>query len=160
MLEKKISYEDFNGNKVTETFYFHMSKDDVAEFKYRKDGSDIVDVISRIMSTENVRGVLDILKELARAGVGRKGEIQGRSVFIKDQEAKDLLFYTDAYSELMMELIENPTAASDFIAGMLPKDMAKNMREATKGEELHNLSKEEIANKMRELQELQQKTND
>ena len=60
----------------------------------------------------------------------------------------------------MMELIENPNAASDFIAGMLPKDMAKNMREATKGEDLHNLSKEEIANKMRELQELQQKTND
>lgn len=160
MIEKVITYEDYNGEKVTDTFHFHMNKDDVAEFKYRKDGSDIVDVIARIMSTENVRGVLDILKELARSGVGRKELIEGKAVFVKDDMARTLLFSTDAYSELMFELIEKPEAAADFIAGMLPKDLAKHMREASKGEDLQNLSKDQIAAKMRELQELQQKSDD
>lgn len=160
MLSKEITYEDYTGNKVKETFYFHMNKADVAEFKYRKDGSDIVDVLSRIMSDENVRGVLDMLKDLARHGVGRKINVDGKERFVKDDEARSALFDTDAYSELMFELIDKPEYAAKFIAGMLPKDLAKSMEEASEGEDLKNMSKEEIANKMRELQELQSKTED
>ena len=127
MLQKTIKYEDYNGNQVSKDFWFHMNKADIAEFKYRKDGSDMVDVISRIMANENIRGILDILKEIARASVGRKSEDGSR--FIKDDEARSELFDTDAYSELMYELLSDERNAADFIQGILPKDVAKQVEQ-------------------------------
>lgn len=153
MLQKTIKFEDYNGNEVKQDFWFHMNKADIAEFKYRKDGSDMVDVISRIMTNENIRGVLDILKEIARAAVGRKSEDGSR--FIKDDEARSALFDTDAYSELMYELLSNPDYAADFIQGILPKDMAKQVEQTKEEYDVHNMTKEQIAAKMRELHEQQ-----
>lgn len=153
MLQKTIKFEDYNGDQVTKDFWFHMNKADIAEFKYRKDGSDMVDVISRIMTNENIRGVLDILKEIARSAVGRKSEDGSR--FIKDDEARSELFDTDAYSELMYELLSNPDYAAEFIQGILPKDVAKQVEQTKNENDIHNMSKEEIAAKMRELQEQQ-----
>lgn len=153
MLQKTIKFEDYNGNSVSQDFWFHMNKADIAEFKYRKDGSDMVDVISRIMTTENIRGVLDILKEIARAAVGRKSEDGTR--FIKDDEARSELFDTDAYSELMYELLSNENNAAKFIQGILPKDMAKQVEQTKEEYDVHNMTKEQIAAKMRELQEQQ-----
>lgn len=154
MISKEVTYEDYNGKTVKKTFHFNLNKSDAMEFKYRKDGSDIVDVISRIMADENIRGILDILKELARSSVGRKVETDGEVRFIKDDEARSQLFDTDAYSELMFELLDKEENAANFITGMLPKDMVKNMEEITDGKDMKNMSKDEIAKKMRELEEL------
>lgn len=153
MLQKTIKYEDYNGNQVSKDFWFHMNKADIAEFKYRKDGSDMVDVISRIMANENIRGILDILKEIARASVGRKSEDGSR--FIKDDEARSELFDTDAYSELMYELLSDERNAADFIQGVLPKDVAKQVEQTKEDYDVKNMTKEQIATKMRELQEQQ-----
>lgn len=158
MIEKKIKFADYNGKTVTKTFTFHMNKADIAEFKYRKDGSDIVDLIKKIMETENVRGVFDMLKEIARSSVGRRSEDGAR--FIKDDEARSELFDTDAYAELLMELIEKPNAASNFIAGILPEDLAKKVRASASSDDLQNLSKEELLRKMQELEDSKKESNE
>lgn len=148
MIEKKITFENYNGETVTETFAFHMSKADIADFTFSGDGSDIVDSLAKVVETEDVKKIFEILKALAMASVGRKNEAGTR--FIKDDEARSALFDTDAYSELLMELLQVEDAAADFIKGILPKDLSEKIESSTEGE-LKDLSKEELLKRFRDL---------
>ena len=38
MLIKAITYEDFNGEKKTKNFYFHLSKFEITKMQFQEDG--------------------------------------------------------------------------------------------------------------------------
>lgn len=157
MIKKTLTYEDYNGNKVTKDFWFHINKAEAAKFRFSKDGTDIVDGLSKIMSAENmnVRYILDMFEDLVRMGIGRKSEDGSR--FQKSDEIAAELFETEAYSEIFGEMIEDADFAAKFISGMLPKDLAESFNKAQSENDVKNMTREELAQKMRELQEQQKK---
>lgn len=121
MLKKTISYEDYNGNNVTESFYFHLSKPELIELEVDYDGG-LATAINRIVETDNNKELIAIFKRIISLAYGIKSDDGKR--FMKSDDIRDDFLSSAAYSELFMELATEADAAAEFIKGLLPSDMA------------------------------------
>lgn len=146
MLKRNITYEDFNGKTITETFYFNLSKAELVEMEYNYKNGFAAE-IEAISKAEDNKSLIAIFKDLILRAYGEKSEDGKR--FVKNDELREQFSQTAAYSELFMELATNDKAASDFISGIIPKDMSEAVEEEIK----KNKTTAEIAAEMRELNE-------
>lgn len=125
MLKKTIEYTDYNGTKRTEDFYFNLSKAEIAEMELEIPGGMTV-MLQRITAAQDTPSLVKIFKDLILRSYGVKSDDGKR--FIKSQQLKDEFSQTEAYSELFMELATNAEAASAFVNGILPSDVAKETK--------------------------------
>lgn len=126
MLKKTITYPDLDGNPVTEDFYFNLSKAEIAEMELsHKDG--LSGYLNTIVESQDGSEIIATFKTIIATSVGVRSEDGKR--FIKNDEIRDNFLQTNAYSELFMELATNAEAAAEFIRGIVPADLAKNMVE-------------------------------
>lgn len=124
MLKKTITFEDFNGNSITEDFYFNLSKAEIAEMELsQEDGFGAY--LQTIVDSKNGNEIISTFKKIITTALGRRSE-DGRR-FVKSQEIIDDFLQTDAYSVLFMELITNPEASGTFVSSIVPQDLAKDM---------------------------------
>lgn len=126
MLKKTITYEDYDGNKRTEEFFFNLSKAEVVDWLTTTGGYTIDKVVEKLIKTENAKEIMDIFKDLIYRSYGEKS-LDGRR-FIKSKEVKDNFIETEAYSALYMELIGDAKAAAEFFNGIIPKDMSEDIK--------------------------------
>lgn len=126
MLKKTITYDNFNGERVTEHFFFHLSKAELVELEMSYDGG-LSEMLTKIVAAEDSKSIIAEFKKIVLGAYGQKSP-DGRR-FIKNQQLRDEFESTEAYSELFMELITNTDAAIEFINGVIPKNLAE---EATK----------------------------
>lgn len=120
MLRKDIQYTDFNGQKRTDSFYFNLTKAELAEMEFSK-REGLSTVAQQIIEAEDTREILEIFKMIVRVSVGKKSE-DGRR-FVKNEDIIGELFDSNAYSELFMELVQDADAAAKFIRGVVPEDL-------------------------------------
>jgi len=120
MLKKTIKFEDFDGNEVVEDFYFNISRAEVAEMELSKEGGWST-WLTKIGESNDASAVLNEFKLIIESSVGRRSEDKRR--FIKDDEARAAFFESNAYDALLWEMLTEPTAAVDFVKGVLPKDV-------------------------------------
>jgi hypothetical protein len=124
MFKRDITYEDFSGEKITETFYFNLTKTEIVELEVDfKEG--LRDAISRIVKTEDRKEIVTIFKRIILLAYGIKSEDSKR--FIKNDTLREEFSQSAAYDELFMELATDENAAAAFINGIVPKDIAKEM---------------------------------
>lgn len=128
MLKKTITFEDFEGNKRTEDFYFNLSKAELAEMQMSRQGG-FTDWIQKVIDARDNTTLFATIKDFVLKSVGVKSP-DGRR-FIKNDEIRTEFEQTDAFSELMMELMGNETAFSTFCQGIVPKDISGKMSEAS-----------------------------
>ena len=119
MLIKTITYTDFLGHQRTEDFYFNYSKSDVNRLVMStKEG--LMDFLKRITREEDRTKMFGFIEEFI---LGAYGEISpdGRQ-FIKNEALSTAFKQTNAYAELIEEMIEGGDQAfSDFIKAVIPK---------------------------------------
>lgn len=132
MLKKVISYTDYDGNERKETFYFNLSKAEIAEMELSTSGG-LAQMIQKIIDEKDSPRIVQIFKDLILRSYGEKSPDGKR--FVKSKELSDGFAQTEAYSELFMELASNADAASAFINGIVPADVA----EAAKKENIPKL---------------------
>ena len=150
MITKSVKYEAPNGATVVKDFTFHLNKAEIAELQFREDGSTFDDIIIKISQDDtNVRAVLDIIKEIVVASIGRLSD--DGEYFIKDEQAINALLQTDAYSELLFDLISSPESVALFVKGLLPKSLASEYDKTLNNTDLNNLTEEELKAKLAEL---------
>jgi hypothetical protein len=130
MLRKVIEFEDFDGEKVTEVFYFNISRAEVAELELAKEGG-WSQWLTKIGESNDASAVLQEFKKIIEASIGRRSLDNRR--FIKDQEAKDAFFQSNAYDALLWEMLTDPQASVNFVKGVLPQELVEA---SEKGEEL------------------------
>jgi len=128
MFKKTIMYEDFNGNKKTQDFYFHMSKAEMLALAASND--DMQARIRRIIEANDGAAILQEFRELIKMACGVRSADGER--FIKDAEAQSTLLDSPAFDELLMELATNAGAASEFVQQLIPEKMQKEMQEQLK----------------------------
>jgi len=121
MLKREITFEDFNGEKVTETLWFHLSKSEMIEMDANHEGG-LEATIKRIMKTNDRQGLVREFQNLLLLAYGQKSE-DGRK-FIKSDALREEFKQTAAYDAMFMELATDDKAAANFMKGILPKDMA------------------------------------
>ena len=122
MIKKTVTYKDYNQVERTEDFYFNLSKAEVMEMEMSTSGG-LAEMITRIVAAQDQPAIIKIFKDLILKAYGEKSPDGKR--FIKSDELSTAFSQTEAYSQLFMELATDAEAASAFVNGIVPADMAK-----------------------------------
>ena len=80
-------------------------------------------MIQRVVAAQDAPSIIKVFKDLVLKAYGVKSPDGKR--FIKSKELSDEFSQTEAYSELFMKLATDADAASKFINGIVPADMAQ-----------------------------------
>lgn len=127
MLKKTITYDDLDGNQITEDFYFNLTKAEIAEMELSQDGG-LSEHLQKIVETADGGEIIRTFKQIVLSAYGQRSEDGKR--FIKSPELSQEFAQTEAYSELFMELVTNADASSAFIRGIVPSSLSEKIEEA------------------------------
>lgn len=122
MLKKTITYTDYNGTERKEDFYFNLTEAEIMEMEMGTTGG-LAEMINRIVAAQDAPAILRLFKDLVLKAYGVKSA-DGKQ-FIKSDELATAFSQTEAYSILFMELATDADAASKFINGIVPNDVAQ-----------------------------------
>lgn len=120
MIEEKLTYTDYNGNERTESFYFNLTRAELAEMELSTEGGYAA-MLEKIIAAKDQPTLIKIFKELILKTYGKKST-DGRR-FIKSKEISDEFSQTEAYSDLFMTLATDAQKASEFVNGVMPKNL-------------------------------------
>lgn len=137
MLKKTISYVDYDGNQRKEDYYFNLSKAELVEMQVSEAGG-LEKTIQKIIDEQDNKKLVALFKDLITKAYGEKS-LDGKR-FIKNQEITEAFIQSAAYSDLFMELTTNTDKASEFIIGLLPKDLADEVSKELTKEELKQVN--------------------
>lgn len=124
MLKREITYEDFNGDTVTDTVYFNLTRTEIVELQLTYDGG-LEETIKKIIRSEDLQALIAEFKHIVLLSFGEKSADGKR--FVKNDDIREAFSQTAAYDALFMELATNENAAADFIKGIIPADMTKEV---------------------------------
>lgn len=124
MLKRSIKYEDFNGNEVTEDFYFNISKPELIDLEVEH-AEGFKEMIEKIIATNDRKGLIEQFKKIVLLAYGEKSDDGKR--FVKNEWIREAFSQTPAYETLFMELATNDGAAVEFLTGVLPRDLRGEM---------------------------------
>lgn len=126
MYKETIKYTDYDDNEREEDFYFNLNKAELTEMQMSTEGG-LEKRIQKIVSSQNGKEIMALFKEIILKAYGVKSDDGKR--FIKNQEIRDEFEQSEAYSELFMKLVTDADAAQKFINGIIPKDIANQIKE-------------------------------
>lgn len=128
MLAKKITYTDYNGAERTETFYFYISRAELMEMQMTHPGG-YAEYLQSIVDAKDEASLFKTFKTLIANAYGEKSE-DGKH-FRKSEEISNAFLQSEAYSELLTELVTSADAAAAFVNGIMP---TMNLSESEKAE--------------------------
>lgn len=120
MLKKTIKYTDFEDNVREETFCFNISRAELAMMENSELGG-FRKKLERIVNAQDNVAIMEVLREIIHKSVGEVSP-DGRR-FVKSEEIARAFEETEAYSELIVELLSDEEKAAEFINGIMPKEI-------------------------------------
>lgn len=129
MIKETIEYTDFNGNVLVEDFYFNMTKDELIQLG-AKTGNSLEQRINDLIVSENMAEIYDIFRTIVLDAYGEKSD-DGRR-FVKSKELSEEFAQTNAFSELIFKMINDPEYATKFMEGLMPKDILDEVKKMEK----------------------------
>ena len=127
MLKRAITYENFNGDTVTDTLYFNLTATELVNLETSYEGG-LQKMIEKIIETENVREIIVQFQKIILMAYGERTDDGKR--FIKSDKIRDEFSQTAAYDALFMELAEDATKAAAFITSIIPKQFQEEAAKA------------------------------
>lgn len=136
MIKKTINYENFDGEEITEDAYFHLTKAELLDLEYKEE-TPFTEYLKQMQDSTTPKTVLHVLRELISASYGKKTDDGKR--FVKNEELTNAFVSSDAYSELLFGLLNDPEEATKFFESIMPpKLLAQAKAELDKNPELAN----------------------
>lgn len=129
MLKKTMTYDDLDGNPITEDFYFHLNKLEIMKMDLEADGG-LEAELKAIVATENAVEAYHRFEKILLSAYGKKSA--DNKSFIKNQQLTDAFAQSDALATLVFEMLQNPEQAGKFIEQVLPDRIVKAAAEANK----------------------------
>lgn len=127
MLTKTITFEGLEG-PITESYLFHITQAQILELNlpYVNEDDDadpdapsgMAKTLQTIIDTQDNLKIYHEFKKIVLMSVGKKSEDGKR--FLKTEEIRQDFENTEAYSELIIELMEDPEKAAQFFQGIMP----------------------------------------
>lgn len=121
MLKRTFTYTDFDGNQVSDDYYFNLSKAEIMELELSAYGG-LETLIKKLIEEKNSEEIVKIFKKIILMSVGEKSYDGKR--FIKNDEIRNNFYQTEAYSMLFCELVQNADAANEFLRNVVPNSPA------------------------------------
>ena len=125
MLKKTVTYNDYNGVERTEDYYFNLSKAELMEMEMSISGG-LTEMIEKIVATKDAPAIMKIFKELILKAYGEKSA-DGKRFEKKNGALAEAFAETEAYSQIFMELATDADKAAEFVNGIMPSDIAKQL---------------------------------
>lgn len=129
MYAKTIKYTDFNGVERDEIFNFNLTKFELTELQVGVNNKGFAEELQSFVDNNNSRGILMSIKDIILKSYGEKDET-GKYFLKKDADGRllcNMFEQTEAFSTLYMELLNDDEKATEFILGIIPADMAKEV---------------------------------
>lgn len=127
MLKKTITYTDFDGNDRTEDFYFNLTTAELMDLELSRPGG-FSEYITAIINAKDITTLISEFRNLIDISYGVKSPDGKR--FIKTTEVLEEFKQTQAYSDFYMTLATDSKAGSEFINGIMPKDLLDKAKTA------------------------------
>lgn len=124
MFKKTIEYVDFDGTSRKEDFYFNFTKAELIQMETEHEGG-FAAMVQKVVDAKEASKLIKLFKEIVLSSYGEKSA-DGRK-FVKSEEIRKDFESTEAYSELYMELVSDDKKAAEFINGIMPADLMKNV---------------------------------
>lgn len=124
MHKHTITYTNFDGEKVTDDFYFNLTQAELTELNFDLDGG-FEKFGKKFKENPSEARILEVFKKLVKKSVCEKSE-DGRRI-IKNDNIADSFIASDAYSQLFIELVfsKDSNKITDFLSKVvvgLPKE--------------------------------------
>lgn len=129
MLKKTMTFVDFDGNERTETFYFNLSKAELIRLEMGETGG-LQKFLDKIVSEVDNSKIYNMFEKIVIMSYGEKS-LDGKR-FMKTDEIRQAFMDTNAYSDLIVELVSNAEAAANFINAVIPHDLAEQAAKEAK----------------------------
>lgn len=130
MLKKTVTFEDYNGNKITDDFYFNLNKAELIQWMSTTGNYTLDQVLEQIVKEVNGQKIMETFEDLMRRSYGVKS-MDGRT-FDKSDEIWKRFRNSEAYSEIFTQIVTSGKAAADFVNGIIPKELAKEVAKIAK----------------------------
>ena len=118
MLKKIITYTDYDGIQRTEGFYFNLTQAEIVEMNYDVDGG-LQKMLEEITEKLDGKRIMAFVKKIILKSYGEKSP-DGK-YFKKSEELSQAFMYTEAYSDLYIELVTDAKKCAEFINAIVPK---------------------------------------
>lgn len=139
MLKKTITYDNIDGESVTEDFYFNLTKAEIIEMQLSVPGEGgLHDLMTQAVKDQNQSLIIKYLKMLVGASYGKRGGDDNKR-FIKKEHWTEEFFSSEAYSELFMSFFSDPEIASDFVNNVMPAALVEEAKKLQKTQEIETL---------------------
>lgn len=157
MIKKTITFHDFEGDKRTDDFYFSLNQVQFAKLNRLFPGG-LQAYMEKIAKDKNVDELLRVIDILVSEAYGERSGNAFVKVAPNGQKYADFFVNTEAYDNLLTELLQNNAYLIEFLTGCLPQDaqvraragMAKFQEKldqgATPEEAMAELQKEQAEN--------------
>jgi hypothetical protein len=122
MFKKKLSYTNYNGEKVTKEYYFNLSRAEILRMQFTTVGG-FQAYVQQIVDAQDIAELYKLFEKLVQESYGVKtpdGEEFDKFEADRVTPRWKRFSQTEAYSELMMELVNDTDAAVAFIKGIIP----------------------------------------
>ena len=141
MITRTVEYTDYDGNKRKEKLFFNLTQFEATEIATEmpegiiediadEDAGDNKAIAIHLVEKLGSNGVLKFIKNIVLRSYGVKSP-DGRR-FIKSEEISTEFSQTPAFSEFMMQLMTDDEAASSFINGVIPAELAAKINSGNK----------------------------
>lgn len=120
MYKKTIKYVDYDGNEREEDFYFNLNKAELMDMDFSAEGG-LAAYLTKITQEKDPPKLIEMFKKIILMSYGEKS-LDGK-YFRKSEEIRNNFESTEAYVSLYMELVNDSTAAAEFINKIVPKDL-------------------------------------
>lgn len=129
MLKKTFEYEDYEGNKIKQDAYFHLSEAELTEMALSEAGG-LDKMIQKILDAKDTTEIIKVFKDVICKSYGELAP-DGKSFRKTDEKGNPLylnFIATPMYDQLFMELATNDEAGAAFINGIMPKKVSEEMK--------------------------------
>lgn len=126
MIKKTITFKDLDGNDITEDFYFALSAADITNIVVSDDElMGFFEKIAKKQEGEDVelkgKEIIELFQKLIKISVGKRGA--DNKQFVKNDEIRNELLQSDAYSVLFIEFATDTPKAIEFFNGIMPSNL-------------------------------------
>lgn len=129
MFKKTVTYDDFNGNSVTEDFYFGLNKSEALDLIIAE-GDTYLTRMQEIVASGDHTKMVSEFKKFILLSYGEKSE-DGKH-FVKSETIRANFESSAAFDEIFFDIASRDGASEEFAENVFPPNLLELVQQAKK----------------------------
>jgi hypothetical protein len=153
MIKKTITYEDFDGNKLVEDHWFHLSLKEVAELEATPDGGLMTFLVMVVQKQDTLKALDRFLNIIGKS----YGVREGPTGFNKDPDVTQTFMKSPAFDAMFAEMSGDEKKLTEFVNGLFPKEFREKIAAVQPNSDLREILPKELLDQVTRLPDSEQK---